>query len=82
MSLQPVLYLRLRKASIHFEVILTHLTVQVAYFFDSDVGGYCFGKGHPMKPHRVMMTQSLVLHSGLHHIMDVRLEWTQKCDVN
>lgn len=45
--------------------------MEVSYFFDSDLGGYCFGKGHPMKPHRVVMTQSLVLHYGLHHLMDV-----------
>ncbi|GMH45210.1 hypothetical protein BSKO_13167 [Bryopsis sp. KO-2023] len=44
---------------------------KVTYFFDSEDGGYRFGKGHPMKPQRVVMTQSLVLHYGLHHHMDI-----------
>lgn len=50
---------------------------KVSYFFDNEVGGYCFGKGHPMKPHRVVMTQSLILHYGLHHLMDVSTKCTQ-----
>lgn len=46
---------------------------QVAYFYDPDIGNYYLGPGHPMKPHRIRMTHSLILHYGLHNMMDVRL---------
>ena len=34
---------------------------RVCYFFDSDIGNYHYGNGHPMKPHRIKMTHSLVM---------------------
>ena len=43
---------------------------QVAYFYDPDVGGFYYGPGHPMKPHRVRMAHALVLRYGLHNRMD------------
>lgn len=44
--------------------------LQVAYFYDPDVGGFYYGPGHPMKPHRVRMAHALVLRYGLHNKMD------------
>jgi histone deacetylase 1/2 len=43
----------------------------VAYFYDPDVGSYYYGPGHPMKPHRVKMAHSLILHYGLYKQMEV-----------
>ena len=43
---------------------------QVAYFYDPDIGQFYYGHGHPMKPHRVRMAHSLVLHYGLYAQMD------------
>ncbi|KAF9443827.1 histone deacetylase RPD3 [Macrolepiota fuliginosa MF-IS2] len=33
---------------------------KVAYYFDTDVGSYTYGLGHPMKPHRIRVTHDLV----------------------
>uniref|UniRef100_A0A671EHS5 Histone deacetylase 3 n=1 Tax=Rhinolophus ferrumequinum TaxID=59479 RepID=A0A671EHS5_RHIFE len=41
----------------------------VAYFYDPDVGNFHYGAGHPMKPHRLALTHSLVLHYGLYKKM-------------
>jgi histone deacetylase 3 len=43
----------------------------VAYFYDSDVGNFHYGVGHPMKPHRLTVTHSLVLNYGLYKKMEV-----------
>ena len=43
----------------------------MAYFYDADVGKYYYGQGHPMKPHRVKMAHSLILHYGLYSQMEV-----------
>jgi hypothetical protein len=37
---------------------------KVSYFFDSDIGTFHYGQGHPMKPHRVRMAHNLIV-SGL-----------------
>lgn len=44
---------------------------RVAYFYDPEVGNYHYGPGHPMKPHRLSVTHSLVLNYDLHHAMSV-----------
>lgn len=44
---------------------------KVAYFYDSDVGNYYYGQGHPMKPHRIRMTHSLLVQYGLDRKMEV-----------
>lgn len=44
---------------------------RVAYFYDPEVGNYHYGPGHPMKPHRLSVTHSLVLNYNLHHAMSV-----------
>ena len=41
----------------------------VVYFFDSGVGNFHYGQGHPMKPHRLSVTHSLVLNYNLHKHM-------------
>lgn len=44
---------------------------KVAYYFDSEVGGYTYGPGHPMKPLRMKMTNSLITAYGLHKKMEI-----------
>ncbi|XP_018019522.1 histone deacetylase 3 [Hyalella azteca] len=43
----------------------------VAYFYDPDVGNFHYGPNHPMKPHRLAITHSLVLNYGLHKKLQV-----------
>ena len=45
--------------------------MQVAYFYDADVATYYYGQHHPMKPHRIKMTHSLILNYGLYNMMEV-----------
>eukprot|EP00271_Cylindrocystis_brebissonii_P001029 TRINITY_DN11275_c0_g1_i3.p1 TRINITY_DN11275_c0_g1~~TRINITY_DN11275_c0_g1_i3.p1 ORF type:complete len:432 (+),score=60.43 TRINITY_DN11275_c0_g1_i3:460-1755(+) len=44
---------------------------RVSYFYDGDVGKVYYGPNHPMKPHRLCMTHSLVLAYGLHNKLQV-----------
>jgi histone deacetylase 1/2 len=44
---------------------------RVAYFYDNEVGNYYYGQGHPMKPHRIRMAHSLLVHYGVHQRMEV-----------
>jgi len=44
---------------------------RVVYFYDADVGNFHYGPGHPMKPHRLSVTHSLVLNYNLHKHMQV-----------
>ena len=44
---------------------------RVVYFYDPVVGNFHYGPGHPMKPHRLSVTHSLVLNYGLHKKMQV-----------
>lgn len=43
----------------------------MAYFYDSDVGNYAYVAGHPMKPHRIRMTHSLIMNYGLYQKMEI-----------
>ncbi|KAI9293485.1 histone deacetylase [Neoconidiobolus thromboides FSU 785] len=43
----------------------------VSYFYDKDVGNYQFASGHPMKPHRMRMVNSLVNSYGLYKHMEI-----------
>ncbi|BFZ64724.1 histone deacetylase [Saitoella coloradoensis] len=43
----------------------------VAYFYDSEVGNYSYGPGHPMKPHRIRMAHSLIMNYGLYKKMEI-----------
>jgi len=51
--------------------IASHSKPRVAYFYDPDVGNFHYGQLHPMKPHRISVTHSLVLNYGLHKKMQV-----------
>lgn len=44
---------------------------KIAYFYDSDVGNYAYVSGHPMKPHRIRMTHSLVMNYALYKKMEI-----------
>ncbi|KAH8835410.1 hypothetical protein DL96DRAFT_1574104, partial [Flagelloscypha sp. PMI_526] len=44
---------------------------RVCYFFDSDIGGFHYGPGHPMKPTRIRMCHSLVMNYGLYQKMEI-----------
>jgi histone deacetylase 1/2 len=44
---------------------------KVAYFYDSDVGNYAYVAGHPMKPHRIRVTHSLVMNYGCYKKMEI-----------
>lgn len=48
-----------------------HGNKKVSYFYDMDVAQFHYGPGHPMKPHRLALTHSLVLHYGLHNKMQM-----------
>lgn len=44
---------------------------RVAYFYSAEAGGFHYGAGHPMKPHRIAVTHSLVFAYKLHEHMDI-----------
>lgn len=44
---------------------------KVCYYYDAEIGGFYYGKKHPMKPHRIRMTHDLVLNYGLYRKMEV-----------
>jgi histone deacetylase 1/2 len=44
---------------------------RVSYYYQTDVGLYYYGPGHPMKPHRLRMTHQLILAYGLYRKMEV-----------
>lgn len=44
---------------------------RVSYLWDPQVGNFHYGTSHPMKPHRIAVTHSLVLNYGLQKAMDV-----------
>lgn len=44
---------------------------RVAYYYDSDVGNFSYGYGHPMKPHRMRMAHSLISSYNLTNYMTI-----------
>ncbi|CAF1397935.1 unnamed protein product, partial [Didymodactylos carnosus] len=48
-----------------------HSRKKVSYYYDSDVGNYYYGQGHPMKPHRIRMAHNLILNYGLYRKMEI-----------
>ena len=62
----------------------------VSYFYDGvyavcervkqaeEVGGYYYGQGHPMKPHRIRMTHNLLLNYGVYQLMEIYVRRTLK----
>ena len=49
----------------------SHNKSKVCYYYDSDIGNYYYGQGHPMKPHRIRMTHNLLLNYGLYRKMEI-----------
>ena len=47
---------------------LDNMSVPI-YYYDPHVGSFHYGPMHPMKPHRIQITHSLVLHYNLHKKM-------------
>ncbi|OQV21135.1 putative histone deacetylase 1-B [Hypsibius exemplaris] len=43
----------------------------VSYFYDAAIGNFYYGIHHPMKPHRIRLTHSLILAYGLYRQMNV-----------
>ncbi|KAM0755842.1 hypothetical protein T439DRAFT_320542 [Meredithblackwellia eburnea MCA 4105] len=48
-----------------------HSMPRVSYYFPKGVGEYHFGERHPMKPHRLTLTNHLVIGYGLDKKMDM-----------
>ncbi|KAJ1730994.1 histone deacetylase, partial [Coemansia sp. Benny D160-2] len=48
-----------------------HYRPRVSYYMREQAGNFHYGKQHPMKPHRLTLTNHLVLNYGLHKYMDV-----------
>lgn len=48
----------------------------MSYFYDPDIGTHYYGPNHPMKPHRITLTNNLILHYGLYNMMEVTSELT------
>ena len=44
---------------------------KVCYFYEPEIGNYHYGPGHPMKPHRLSVTHSLVFNYHLQDLMTV-----------
>jgi len=44
---------------------------KIAYLYSAECGNFHYGAGHPMKPHRISITHSLVFAYGLDKHMDV-----------
>ena len=63
-----------KKRFLNIDYISEHITMskrRVCYFYDPEVGNYHYGPGHPMKPHRLSVTHSLVFNYNLHNKMTV-----------
>ncbi|GMS84304.1 hypothetical protein PENTCL1PPCAC_6479, partial [Pristionchus entomophagus] len=44
----------------------------IVYYYHEDIGNFHYGPKHPMKPQRMAVCQSLVLHYGLHKKLEMR----------
>ncbi|KAJ2722684.1 histone deacetylase [Coemansia sp. Benny D115] len=51
--------------------VVEHYRPRVSYYMREQAGNFHYGKLHPMKPHRLTLTNHLVLNYGLHKYMDV-----------
>ncbi|KAL5612321.1 hypothetical protein BROUX41_000144 [Berkeleyomyces rouxiae] len=52
-------------------IALNQTPKKVAYFYDSDIGNYAYVTGHPMKPHRIRLAHSLIMHYELYKYMEI-----------
>ena len=56
---------------------------RVDYFYDSTLGLFNYGEGHPMRPHRVRLTHELVVNYNLYKHMNVfRPKMASRADLN
>lgn len=53
-------------------LLIMLIFLQVAYYYDPDIGNFYYGHGHPMKPHRVRMAHCLITRYGIYRHMEVR----------
>ncbi|KRX24285.1 Histone deacetylase Rpd3 [Trichinella nelsoni] len=44
---------------------------KICYYYDSEVGNFYYGQGHPMKPQRIRMANNLILNYGLYRHMEI-----------
>ncbi|KAK2703304.1 hypothetical protein QYM36_018219 [Artemia franciscana] len=44
---------------------------RVCYFYDQEIGDFSYGTEHPMSPHRIRMTHSLLVNYGLYKKMAI-----------
>ncbi|TIA93115.1 hypothetical protein E3P99_00286 [Wallemia hederae] len=49
----------------------SHYRPRVSYYYSKGIGDYHYGEKHPMKPHRLALTNSLVLGYGMHRYMEM-----------
>ncbi len=43
----------------------------VSYFYDLEIGNFCYGGGNPMRPHRARLVYSMLNAYGLMQRMDM-----------
>ncbi|KAF9163118.1 histone deacetylase [Actinomortierella ambigua] len=59
------------KSGIASKRVGNHSNDIVTYFHDEEVGNFHYGERHPMKPHRLTLTNHLVISYNLHKKMEV-----------
>jgi histone deacetylase 1/2 len=47
------------------------LTLLKSIIYAADVGNFHYAPGHPMKPHRIRMTHSIIMNYGLYKNMQI-----------
>ncbi|GAU89996.1 hypothetical protein RvY_02480 [Ramazzottius varieornatus] len=62
---------RSEKDKMHLFSVRNKGRKRVAYFHDPCIGNFHYGPNHPMKPHRLALTHSLVVNYGLEEHLDV-----------
>jgi hypothetical protein len=54
-----------------FHCFFSHTVWQFFCFLAAEIGSYYYGPHHPMKPHRLRMTHSLLLAYGMYKKMEI-----------
>jgi len=44
---------------------------RISYFYDQEIGNYKYAPGHPMKPHRIRLTHSLIINYSIFKRMNL-----------
>ncbi|KAI9293968.1 histone deacetylase phd1 [Neoconidiobolus thromboides FSU 785] len=55
----------------YVNLVASHSKSRVSYFHSEEVGNFHYGEYHPMKPHRLALTNDLVLRYDLHEKLDM-----------